>query len=156
MKPLAILCAVLLTAACSSAESSPEPPPAPAEATTASPVTMDPNAGTHRYRYVESVEHPDNNCSTSAVVGDELSQTVTFDESTVTVVFKRDDLPEGSEPGRREYNEQIDADTWRDVVESTDGSVMDHTIEFTDVGVIMTTLRDGNPCFYSIRERIDG
>jgi len=156
MKPLAILLVVALTAACSPSASTGDPVPSAPDTTIAVHANADPNAGTHRYRYVESVAFPDNDCSTSAAVGDELNQTTTFGDSRVTVVFLRDDLPEGSEPGRREYNDQIDANTWREVVNESDGSVMDHTIEFTEVGVIMTTLRDGARCFYSVRERIDG
>ena len=153
MKPLAILVAALMLAACSSDDT--------AGVTTASnddvQVTevSDPNEGTHRYRYIESVEHSENDCSTSAEVGDEHTQITTFEESLVTVVFMPDELPEGSEPGRREYNEQISPRVWREVVESSDGSEWEHTIEFTDSGVIMTTLREGADCFYSVRDRVE-
>ena len=156
MKLPAILLLAVFTAACGSADPSPSPAPTGDDLAiiATAPAPADPNAGTHRYRYVESAENPDNDCSTSAEVGDELSQTITFEDSLVTVVFMRDDLPEGSEPGRRDFDEQIGDSKWREVGEASDGSVLDHTIEFTESGVILTTLRDGESCFYSVRDRI--
>jgi hypothetical protein len=115
----------------------------------------DPNEGSHRYRYIESFEHPENNCSTSAEVGDELTQITTFEESLVTIVFMPDDMPEGVEPGLREYDEQVSPLVWREVVVSSDGEENAHTIEFTDSGVIMSTIRDGADCFYSVRDRVE-
>jgi len=31
----------------------------------------------------------------------------------------------------------------------------EHQIEFTETGVIMTTTKDGEPCFYSVTQRIN-
>ncbi len=116
----------------------------------------DPNAGTHRYRYVELTENAANGCETSAKVGDELNRETVFADANVMVTFVRDDLPEGAEPGSRHYDVNLGEGVWSEEIESSDGDgLYVHTIEFTETGVVMTTTLAGEPCFYSVRERID-
>ena len=160
MKTLGSLIAMLLLVSCGGADSDTEAISAdtgPSATVEDVDGTIDPNAGTHRYRFVSVTENPDNGCSTSSEVGDELTQTITFGESRVEVIFVPDDLPEGSEPGSRAYTEQLEPGVWQERVESSSGDgLYVHTIELTDSGIIMTSILAGEPCLASVRERIDG
>jgi len=109
------------------------------------------NSGTHRYTYAGVTETPA--CETAAEVGDSLTLILAFDGPQLVVEFISDNLPEGAEPGRNVYTEQLSPGLWRGA--EGDDPHWVKTLEFTDNGIIMTSTRDGEPCLASVRDRID-